>query len=197
MKTRYACALMEPDRKTLIADAAIAILGTQGVRALTHRAVDAEAGLPAGSTSFYCRTKLDLLKLTLARHVALDLADLAADATWDAPARWTLPDLLDRLQHRLSDWLQAPKRVRLVARFELFLVASREPELAAILAPMRDQFLGATGLALARCGLTDPAERARMLVTVVDGHLLDCIRSGSGAPLSAAQQALLLRALQD
>ncbi|MFN3888667.1 MAG: TetR/AcrR family transcriptional regulator [Aquabacterium sp.] len=188
---------MESDRKTRIADAAIAILGTQGARALTHRAVDAQAGLPAGSTSFYCRTRLDLLKLTLTRHVALDLADLAADAAWDAPARWSLHDLLERVQHRLSDWLREPKRLRLVARFELFLMASREPELAAILAPLRDQFLGATGLALARCGLSDPAERARMLVTVVDGHLLDCIRSGSQAPLSAAQRAMLMRLLQE
>jgi len=188
---------MEPDRKTLIADAAIAILGTQGARALTHRAVDAQAGLPAGSTSFYCRTKLDLLKLTLARHVALDLADLAADAAGDVPARWTLPDLLERLQHRLSDWLQAPKRVRLVARFELFLVASREPELAARLVPVRDQFMAATEAALRRCGLTDPAGRARMLVTVVDGHLVDCIHSGSESPLDAGQLALLQRALQD
>ena len=71
---------MDTDRKTLIADAAIALLGTQGARGLTHRAVDAQAGLPAGSTSFYCRTRLELLKLTLARHVALDLADLAQDA---------------------------------------------------------------------------------------------------------------------
>ena len=33
---------MEPDRKTLIADAAIALLGSVGARGLTHRAVDAE-----------------------------------------------------------------------------------------------------------------------------------------------------------
>ena len=56
---------MEPDRKTLIADAAIALLGSAGARGLTHRAVDAQAGLPAGSTSFYCRSRLDLLRLTL------------------------------------------------------------------------------------------------------------------------------------
>ncbi|MEK8086202.1 hypothetical protein WNB94_07300 [Aquabacterium sp. A3] len=191
--------LMEPDRKTLIADAAMAILGTQGARALTHRAVDAQAGLPAGSTSFYCRTRLELLKLTLARHVALDLADLAADAaaspSHDTPL--ALADLLALLQHRLRDWLTPPKRVRLVARFELFLVASREPELSAILGPMRDQFLAATEAALARCGLRDTGSRARLLLSVVDGHLLDCVRSGSDAPLSEGQMALLLHALRE
>ena len=82
---------MEPDRKTLIADAAMAILGTQGARALTHRAVDAQAGLPAGSTSFYCRTRLELLKLTLARHVALD------DALEAGSEFIVSPGLTDRL----------------------------------------------------------------------------------------------------
>jgi DNA-binding transcriptional regulator YbjK len=45
------------DRKTVIADAAIALLAAAGAKGLTHRAVDAQAGLPAGSTSFYCRTR--------------------------------------------------------------------------------------------------------------------------------------------
>ena len=54
---------MPKDRKTLIADAAIDLLGEVGARGLTHRAVDTQAGLPAGSTSFYCRSRLDLLTL--------------------------------------------------------------------------------------------------------------------------------------
>lgn len=186
---------MDTDRKTLIADAAIALLGTQGARGLTHRAVDAQAGLPAGSTSFYCRTRLELLKLTLARHVALDLADLAQDASLQVAASDALEALLERLQHRLAVWLSAPQRARLVARYELFLLAAHEPELAAILAPMRERFLQATHTALMRCGVTEPAQAAHMLVTVVDGHLLDAIRSGSDAPLSEAQRAMLRRLL--
>ena len=126
-------------------------------------------------------------------------ADLAADAaaspSHDTPL--ALADLLALLQHRLRDWLTPPKRVRLVARFELFLVASREPELSAILGPMRDQFLAATEAALARCGLRDTGSRARLLLSVVDGHLLDCVRSGSDAPLSEGQMALLLHALRE
>lgn len=186
---------MDIDRKTLIADTAIALLGAQGARGLTHRAVDAQAGLPTGSTSFYCRTRLELLKLTLARHVALDLADLAQDAALGVPPGDALDGLLDRLQHRLTAWLSAPQRARLVARYELFLLAAHEPELAAIVAPMRERFLQATQVALMRCGVAEPAQAAHMLVTVVDGHLLDAIRSGSDAPLSDAQRAMLRRLL--
>ena len=65
------------DRRTLIADAALRLIGTAGTRALTHRGVDAEAGLPAGSTSYYCRRRVDLLALALRRHATLDLEALS------------------------------------------------------------------------------------------------------------------------
>jgi DNA-binding transcriptional regulator YbjK len=39
------------DRRTAILDAALEIVGTQGMRGLTHRAVDAAAGVAAGATS--------------------------------------------------------------------------------------------------------------------------------------------------
>src|SRR5262245_15036152 len=57
------------DRRTTILDAAVDLLGGHGPRGLTHRAVDAEAGLPAGSTSNYFRTREALL-LAVAERVA-------------------------------------------------------------------------------------------------------------------------------
>ena len=41
--------------------AAASLVGTQGTRALTHARVDAEAGLPRGSTSNHFRTRASLL----------------------------------------------------------------------------------------------------------------------------------------
>jgi AcrR family transcriptional regulator len=52
--------LMSP-RQDRVLDAAIRVLGTGGTRQLTHRAVDAEAGLPLGSTSNLFRTREALL----------------------------------------------------------------------------------------------------------------------------------------
>ena len=49
------------DRRTTILDAAIEVVGATGIGGLTHRAVDARAGLPAGSTSNHFRTKDALL----------------------------------------------------------------------------------------------------------------------------------------
>ena len=44
-------------RRAEIADAAISTLARDGMRGLTHRAVDRAAGLPEGSASYYFRTR--------------------------------------------------------------------------------------------------------------------------------------------
>ncbi|WP_460944211.1 TetR/AcrR family transcriptional regulator [Okibacterium endophyticum] len=51
----------------MIANTAIEIIDSQGVRALTHRRVDAAAGLPPGTTSYYAPTRKDLLALAVER----------------------------------------------------------------------------------------------------------------------------------
>lgn len=48
-------------RRENILDAAIGVVGDGGARALTHRSVDARAGLATGSTSNLFRTREDLL----------------------------------------------------------------------------------------------------------------------------------------
>lgn len=187
---------MDKDRKTLIADAAMTLLGQLGAKGLTHRAVDAEAGLPAGSTSFYCRTRQDLLTLVLRRHAALDLDDLQQDAS-DWMAGDTSPErFIDLLVRRVLDWLSPAKRARLVARFELFLIASREPELAAILHDLRGSFLLASVEGLRRAGVSHPEAVAPGLVMTVDGMLMSQIAFADQS-LSADQcKTLLTRVMQ-
>ena len=46
-----------PVRRAQLADAGIRILAREGARGLTHRAVDAEAGVPTGTASNYFRTR--------------------------------------------------------------------------------------------------------------------------------------------
>ena len=57
------------ERRNRILDAAIAVTGDGGARALTHRAVDARAGLPMGSTSNLFRSRSDLLVGMVERFV--------------------------------------------------------------------------------------------------------------------------------
>ena len=60
-----------PERRNQILDAAIDILCDDGVGGLTHRQVDSRAGVPAGTTSNYFRTRQALLEATASRTVDL------------------------------------------------------------------------------------------------------------------------------
>ena len=67
-------------RLEVLADAAIDLVAESGMRGLTHRAVDARAGVPAGSTSAYFRTREALIEGMVRRLAELDHLDFARDA---------------------------------------------------------------------------------------------------------------------
>jgi AcrR family transcriptional regulator len=56
----------------MLLDAAIRVLGERGVRALTHRAVDAEASVSAGSTANYFSTREALFEAIVERVSAME-----------------------------------------------------------------------------------------------------------------------------
>ncbi|MFE3993067.1 TetR/AcrR family transcriptional regulator, partial [Streptomyces goshikiensis] len=119
-----------PDRRTLIADTAIDLVAAAGLRGLTHRAVDAAAGLPAGSTSYYFRTRTALIGACYQRLAELDLGDVDTDGPPPAGAdRSAAAAALAALLYR---WLTTG-RARQLARFELSLEAARTPVLAPVL----------------------------------------------------------------
>ena len=76
-------------------DAAIDLLGTEGLRALTHVRVDERARLPRGSTSNYFRTRAALLNGVVERIVEREMPGVGAafspssvDDFVDALCRW-------------------------------------------------------------------------------------------------------------
>ncbi|MER8095140.1 TetR/AcrR family transcriptional regulator [Streptomyces goshikiensis] len=159
-----------PDRRTLIADTAIDLVAAAGLRGLTHRAVDAAAGLPAGSTSYYFRTRTALIGACYQRLAELDLGDVDADGPPPAEAdRGAAAEALAALLYR---WLTTG-RARQLARFELSLEAARTPELAP---ELHRAGLGARARAtaiLAGLGAERPEEAAELLVGWTEGILYD------------------------
>jgi AcrR family transcriptional regulator len=65
-----------PDRRTQLADAALAVVADKGLKGLTHRAVDAAAAVAEGTTSNYFRNRAALVDAVVGRLEALDLAML-------------------------------------------------------------------------------------------------------------------------
>ncbi|MFK8905958.1 TetR/AcrR family transcriptional regulator [Streptomyces sp. YS-3] len=158
-----------PDRRTLIADTAIGLVAAAGLRGLTHRAVDAAAQLPTGSTSYYFRTRTALIGACYQRLAELDLGDFDGDDPAPLPDRDAVAAALAALLHR---WLTTG-RARQLARFELSLEAARNPELET---EFHRAGLGARARVagiLDGLGADRPEESAELLVGWTDGLLYD------------------------
>ncbi|MDJ0393783.1 TetR family transcriptional regulator [Rhodococcus sp. G-MC3] len=94
------------DRRSVIADAATTLIADSGLRALTHRAIDVALDFPAGSTSYYFRTKDALLAAVTERITEMSRADFAvlfAEAGQDPVATTVryLELLLDERSHQI------------------------------------------------------------------------------------------------
>ncbi|GAB3060733.1 TetR/AcrR family transcriptional regulator [Micromonospora schwarzwaldensis] len=156
------------DRRQLLLDAAIRVLGTRGPRQLTHRAVDAEAGLPEGSASNRFRTREALVDGVFARLVEVETLAwqrLAVDLPPGDVAGFTR--VLGRLIRRFTE----EERVVTLARYALFVEAAVRPELRPAIEAGRAR-LAEWGVPLvAALGSTDPATHFRSLLALVDGLL--------------------------
>lgn len=128
-------------RRSDLADAAIELLGAGGARGLSHPKVDAHAGMPAGTTSFYFRTRKALLLGVAERLTALDIDDLtslgaiAVDGVPDSTGTAGLARLVMNASN--EPWLTRSR-----ARYEMVMDASRDPDLDAILQQATSRFYG-------------------------------------------------------
>jgi DNA-binding transcriptional regulator YbjK len=159
---------MPPDRRTLIADAAIATLAAEGMRGFTHRAVDRAAGLAEGSTSYYLRTREALIFAALARMAELDTADIGELPNLGGVA--SPEELTTLLTGLLRRWL-TDGRTRTLARYELTLEATRRPRLRERLVEHSTGFLAMAEKMLAAAGAGEPRRRAHELVAFLNGVL--------------------------
>lgn len=184
------------ERMAVLADAAIHVVATKGMRGLTHRAVDARAGVPTGSTSAYFRTRKALVEGVVQRLADLDTAEVEqAGATV-----LTDPDqLAESIAHVIDQWMTTA-RERTLARYACLLEATHHPELRGILAHGERPRAQARAV-LTALGAEDPERQSREVVAFIDGLLFDrLVGAGAlgaptpGTPESRAELAKAVRA---
>ncbi|WP_426512225.1 TetR/AcrR family transcriptional regulator [Dactylosporangium sp. McL0621] len=116
------------NRRERLLDAAIEVIGGGGIRALTHRAVDAAAGLPAGSASNLFRTRDALIDGVVERFAERERASWEQIATQVRPAGPAeLAEVLTRFAHQAT----GPQRSLTLARYAILLEAAIRPGLRA------------------------------------------------------------------
>jgi DNA-binding transcriptional regulator YbjK len=151
-------------RRNALTDAAIEILGTRGIHQLSHRAVDEAAGLPAGTTSNYFRSRDALLDAVAQRIADLHLAEMAASV---GLSDLGLADLIGGSLYAAA----TTGRVRYLAVFELSLEATRRPWLMDALSRIESAALEATVGHHRGLGLGTSAEQVQTLMTLFGGAL--------------------------
>jgi AcrR family transcriptional regulator len=188
-------------RRALIADAAISTLARDGMRGLTHRAVDRTAGLPEGSASYYFRTRQALLQATVERLAELTSTDMLASAALTATAAGTdgaaaggagLPappghelDAFGALAAALVESWLTSGRERQLARYELSLEATRRPELRQTLVTTGAAIRAVIAGRFAAAGVPEPDQRAADFAAFIDGLLFDQIAGAGNRKLTA------------
>ncbi len=111
-------------RREALLDAAITVLGERGMRALTHRAADAEAGVAPGSAANYFPTRESLLEAIADRVSEAErrhFDEIAADV---APAT---PADLGRALAGFARDVTGPRRMLTLARYAILVEAGHDP----------------------------------------------------------------------
>jgi DNA-binding transcriptional regulator YbjK len=152
------------ERRDHLADAAIEVLANDGARGLTHRAVDAQAGEPPGTTSRYFRTREALMGAIVERVRALHFADLRR-APRGAVDVGELADHLAAMVHAAI----TTNRARHLAIADLFLEATRHPALRADMAATRTAQIQLMRDIHEAAGLDLTPSDAALLVTAITG----------------------------
>jgi DNA-binding transcriptional regulator YbjK len=167
-------------RRNALADAAIEVLGTDGIHKLSHRAVDERADLPAGTAANYFPRRDDLLAGAAERVAELAMAEMtAADrAVAGAPAGpGTLAELIGAALHEAA----TRHRTRYLAAYELALESTRQPALAEAMARLGAGALGTTVGEHQSLGLPTTPEQVRALIALYNGTLLTLVVAPPGS----------------
>jgi DNA-binding transcriptional regulator YbjK len=161
-------------RRRELLDAALHVVADEGLRGLTHRAVDRRAGLPEGTTSAYLRTKQVLL-LALAEHVAATLAaDVERLSHELAECEGEAEQAAARTQELFERWLE--ERELVLAKLELSLEAPRNPDVADVLSAWRSRLVAVVDGMLTRAGKPHSLSRSEALVASFDGLLIAALQ---------------------
>ncbi|OFI37627.1 hypothetical protein BIU82_07030 [Arthrobacter sp. SW1] len=157
-------------------DAAVTLVGTEGIRALTHGRVDAAASLPSGSTSNFFRTRAALVAGVTEWIAQQELGDAGV------PEIGSREELIRALV-RMIEVQSGPLAARTRARYALFLEADADA-----VRPLREQRIGIEAWLrsiLARLGGEAAAEHTTFVMAAGDGLLLHRITVDPDAPIEA------------
>jgi AcrR family transcriptional regulator len=158
-----------PTRRELLLDAAIEVLGQRGVRAVTHRAVDVEAGVGVGSTANYFPTRDALFAAIVERFSERERMNFDDLAVTIVP---TDPVALGRALGAFAQDGVGANRTLTLSRYALLVEAANNPVLREQMAATGAR-VGAWSVGWLRlAGSTDPERHVHVVGNFLSGMVL-------------------------
>ncbi len=158
-----------PDRRTLLLDTAIELLGEHGERAASHRSVDAAAGVPLGTTSNWFRTRRALLEAVVERFADRERA--VSEALFERLSPQT-PAELGRAMAVFAQEATGRHRALTLARYTILVETARQPDLRARLLLTGARVNAWFALHLKALGSADPDHDVHVLANYWTGLVL-------------------------
>ncbi|MBF6076736.1 TetR family transcriptional regulator [Nocardia beijingensis] len=182
-------------RRRSIASAAIDVLADHGVRGLTHRAVDAAAGMSPGAVNYHAPTRGKLVAMAVEELFTRDYELVVthfADVSAVDPT--SIPQLAELMASLIEAMTTGPARRRALARHLLLGEAQFHPQLRDLFDQQRRAFVQFTQRLLETLEVSEPALTAEAVTVVVDGLIQRQVVIGA-APLSQAELRRVLARL--
>jgi AcrR family transcriptional regulator len=162
-----------PGRGVRLVDEALRLAAHGGLGAVTHRSVQAAAGAPHGSVTYWFGTREGLLTAMVDRLVDVCEARVAPIAAGieAAYASGVEPDP-EQIAEAVAAWIDDDRELHL-ARLELELAAARDPRLRPRMNDAARVFWRMCEPLARATGSDDPERDGRAMAAMVDGLLLD------------------------
>jgi DNA-binding transcriptional regulator YbjK len=179
-------------RREALLRAAIELLGETGVRSVTHRAVAERAGVALASTTYYFRSVRELVEEALKLHVAERVAELESLVEVALHASGAS---VTQLAERMAAVLVAAPTPTLVAQYQMYLDAGRNPALQPAATNALDAFEGLIARVLTALGAREPQAAAEAFFALFDGFALHRLARPRDPETEAAVLFVAMRAL--
>ena len=165
------------DRPVRIADAALQLIAASGLHAVTHRAIDARLDLPPGTTSYYARTRAELitraLDLLVERYNEMMVDFPLTRIETDEAAIQIVVETTTLMESHEADQ---------IAHFVLLIDLRHVPDLHALInahSPGKVRIEALAAQLIRQCGIPDAEDHAQGLVAVLEGLTLARLAGGS------------------
>lgn len=162
--------------------AALQIIGSEGIGAVSNRRLASEAGVALGSLTYHFPSQNDLLRESLLLDMHEEVARLNALTESIRSGSPTLEQVLESVVKIASESFATPGNARWaeqLAVYELHLQAARDEELHDASKRCFEAFDGVATAALEALGLPSSPEHARVVVALITGVQLRAIGTGN------------------